>query len=389
MKHWQALFFVSLVAGLHTPHAALAQVPTRIPYQGRLLAADGSPKSGPMEFTFTLFDTAQDGKPEWSETQAVALSDGYYAVFLGSKNPLPSGIFDSGNRWLEISVGSSTLAPRQEIGSVPYAVMATNLSGGTVKATSLTTSGPAVVAGLRVAGSASKQLTGTVSTSLGNLAVTGSATAFTTELWVGAPLKIGSAVYRVASIADDGTLALASAATANVSGAAAFTETTLLRVDDSAGGASRLYVGANGAVGIGTATPTQALEVNGKIKSVNLRAFASASDFVLTDSTTWVDMPGMSLTVQGSGLPVVISANWTTYHRTSAGVGYFDLQVDGTTVAGSVQQYPSDSSVTTQHLQALQTLEVGSHTLKVRWRTDKGNLALSWANATRSILAFE
>lgn len=61
----------------------------------------------------------------------------------------------------------------------------------------------------------------------------------------------------------------------------------------------------------------------------------------------------------------------------------------GTTVASSVQQYPSSSSVTTQHLQALQTLGVGSHTLKVRWRTDKGSLGLSWENATRSILAFE
>lgn len=390
MRHWsQAFRVISFVAVLHFPLDASAQVPTKIPYQGRLLAADGSPSSGPTEFTFALFDAVQDGTMLWSETQTVGLSDGYYAVLLGSTNPMPAALFDSGARWLEISVRSSTLLPRQEIGSVPFARMSTSLSGGTVKATSLTTSGSALVAGLRVAGSPSQQLTGTVSTSLGNPGVTGSGTAFTTELWVHAPLKIDSSIYRVASIANDGALSLTSAATANVSGAIAFTEATLVRVDDSAGGAPKLHVGANGAVGVGTATPTQALEVNGKVKSTNLRAFVSASDDLSTASRTWVDMPGMTLTVQGSGLPVVMSVSWTTWHDTTDGIGYFDLQVDGRTVASSVQQYPSANSVTTQHLQALQTLDVGSHTLNVRWQTNTGKLYVSWKGAPRSILAFE
>lgn len=100
-------------------------------------------------------------------------------------------------------------------------------------------------------------------------------------------------------------------------------------------------------------------------------------------------MPGMTLTVQGSGLPVVMSVSWTTWHDTTDGIGYFDLQVDGRTVASSVQQYPSANSVTTQHLQALQTLDVGSHTLNVRWQTNTGKLYVSWKGAPRSILAFE
>ncbi len=140
------------------PALALAQVPMKIGYQGRLLQSDGTPEAGSKQITFSLYDSATGtGAPLWTETQTLALSDGYYATFLGEVTALSSADFASPDRYLEISVGSTALSPRQRIGAVPFAlvadralnataaVTATNVSGGTISATTLTVGGQSLV----------------------------------------------------------------------------------------------------------------------------------------------------------------------------------------------------------------------------------------------------
>ncbi len=129
------LILAALVPGL-----ALAQVPQKLGYQGRLLKADGAAESGSPTFTFAIFDAANAGNSRWSEQQTLALSDGYYATFLGSVTALPANLFDGADRWLEISVNGTALSPRQPIATVPYALTCQNLSGGTVSASSISAS---------------------------------------------------------------------------------------------------------------------------------------------------------------------------------------------------------------------------------------------------------
>lgn len=138
---------------LFFPSLALAQVPNRLAYQGRLVKADGSPERGAQTFVFTLHKTPTGASPVWTETQTLALSDGYYAAMLGDATPsgcsgncagIPLSVFDGAELYLDIAVDDSSLAPRQRVDSVAYAMMATNarnVVGGTVEASSLTVGG--------------------------------------------------------------------------------------------------------------------------------------------------------------------------------------------------------------------------------------------------------
>ncbi len=139
MRIWMVAAALSMLSA-----AAGAQVPNKIGYQGRLLKADGSPEAGQHSLSFKIFDLASGGSALWTEDQTVSLSDGYYAVQLGSVTALSPAVFSGGDRYLELAVDGTALSPRQAIDSVPFALLAntsTNLSGGTVNATSVTVGG--------------------------------------------------------------------------------------------------------------------------------------------------------------------------------------------------------------------------------------------------------
>lgn len=106
------------------PTLALAQVPAKLSYQGRLLSNDGRPLSGPVSVSFSIFASAQGGTALWSETQTLGLADGYYAAQLGDVTNLPAGTFDGSERFLSLTIDGSELLPRQKVNSVPYAVVA-------------------------------------------------------------------------------------------------------------------------------------------------------------------------------------------------------------------------------------------------------------------------
>jgi hypothetical protein len=117
------LALVLLLSGVSSP----AQE-ANLAYQGRLTEA-GNPSTGDYEMEFKLFDTpdlgtgAQQGATVSHPT--VAVKDGVFTVTLD----FGVAVFDGTPRFLEISVkkaGSedplSTLAPRQAITPVPYAI---------------------------------------------------------------------------------------------------------------------------------------------------------------------------------------------------------------------------------------------------------------------------
>ncbi|MEO6536944.1 MAG: glycosyl hydrolase family 28-related protein [Candidatus Paceibacterota bacterium] len=107
---------------LSTVHAAGA--PRTIGYQG-YLEQSGTPLNGTANFTFELYNTLSGGSPLWTETQsAVAVSGGYFSVSLGSQTPFPSSLDFSQGYYLAVTVNGTPLSPRQSLDAIPYAHVA-------------------------------------------------------------------------------------------------------------------------------------------------------------------------------------------------------------------------------------------------------------------------
>jgi hypothetical protein len=96
-------------------------IPETINYQG-LLEEDGVPVNGSKSVAFRIYDSAEEGSLLWQETQTVTFANGVFSVLLGNTQPIPSSVFDGGQRWISVSVeGGAELLPRGEIVSVGYA----------------------------------------------------------------------------------------------------------------------------------------------------------------------------------------------------------------------------------------------------------------------------
>lgn len=114
-----------LLAALLLASPLFAAVPGQVNYQGLLLDDQGQPVTGNVDLAFTLFDASSGGSSLWSEAHAdVAVLDGVYDVVLGSSVPLTPQLVAGGALYLEIEVEGETLAPRQRLVAVPYALQA-------------------------------------------------------------------------------------------------------------------------------------------------------------------------------------------------------------------------------------------------------------------------
>ena len=115
---------------------------TAFNYQGRLNDA-GGPASSVYDFRFTLFNAATNGLQTSSPATntAVGVTNGLFQVALD----FGPGLFTGTNYWIEIGVRTNgapaftTLAPRQPLLAVPYAIFANGASNllGTLPATQL------------------------------------------------------------------------------------------------------------------------------------------------------------------------------------------------------------------------------------------------------------
>jgi hypothetical protein len=102
-----------------------ATPPAALTYQGHLLDETGSPvPDGIYETTFSLWDASTGGVCLWGpETHNLEISDGFFAVVLGISDPIDAADLET-NSYIEIAVGGETLAPRQQIASVAFALVA-------------------------------------------------------------------------------------------------------------------------------------------------------------------------------------------------------------------------------------------------------------------------
>ena len=114
---------------------------TAFTYQGRLTSG-ASPANGSYDLKFGVFDAATNGtlvSTGYATNSATAVSGGLFTVTLDFGD-----VFAGPGRWLEIAVRTngggafSTLSPRQQLTSIPYAIRATAANSAST-ATSATT----------------------------------------------------------------------------------------------------------------------------------------------------------------------------------------------------------------------------------------------------------
>jgi hypothetical protein len=124
--------FLSLATSLTAQTASINPASTQVPavIQFSDVASDeaGSPLSGLVAITFSLYNNARGGEPLWTETQNVQLdSAGRYSVYLGitRANGVPISLFSTGQaHWLGVTPQGQPELPRVFLVSVPYAMKA-------------------------------------------------------------------------------------------------------------------------------------------------------------------------------------------------------------------------------------------------------------------------
>jgi hypothetical protein len=114
-----------------------------VAYQGRLANTGGAPLTGTYTMIFRLYAASAGGVPLWTEqwtgANSVQVSDGLFNVMLGSLTPIPQAVMTgNSNLFLGITVGTdSEMAPRVQLGSVPFAVQALTVPDGSITAAKL------------------------------------------------------------------------------------------------------------------------------------------------------------------------------------------------------------------------------------------------------------
>lgn len=121
--------------------AASASPPGKVAYQGFLTDANGVPlgNDSPVNTNviFRIFNASIGGTLKWAEQQVVTVDKGHFSIFLGEgaqvggepfSGDLTStfGGVDASDRFIEITVGSTTIAPRLQFLPAPYSILAAN-----------------------------------------------------------------------------------------------------------------------------------------------------------------------------------------------------------------------------------------------------------------------
>jgi hypothetical protein len=124
---------------------AWADVPTSMNMQGRLTdSAGNSIGERFMEFGFTIWDAPTGGAVIWpGELQEVYVDlSGLWNARIGAMNPLTADVFADTSRWLEVTVGDSAnlpdTLPRIKLNTTPYTYRSASSQQADVAALALT-----------------------------------------------------------------------------------------------------------------------------------------------------------------------------------------------------------------------------------------------------------
>lgn len=103
-------------------------LPKVLSYQGFLTdQATGAPVTATMSGTFKLYDALTGGNLLYAESQRLTVVNGLINVQIGSITAFPALLVFDKPYWLEVTVGSDILSPRQPIASTAFAQSAARL----------------------------------------------------------------------------------------------------------------------------------------------------------------------------------------------------------------------------------------------------------------------
>ncbi|MBI5411653.1 hypothetical protein HZA43_00575, partial [Candidatus Peregrinibacteria bacterium] len=138
------LFIVSLAGPMiFSENAnAAAGVANYLSYQGRLTDQNGNPKTGTFCFKFSIYDSG--GTQRWPAAaptgSSTVVSNGVFNNDIGSADVWGTfNFYDYSDAYLDIQVATTcggsfeSLTPRQRLNSVPFAKVAQDLYGGSVR----------------------------------------------------------------------------------------------------------------------------------------------------------------------------------------------------------------------------------------------------------------
>jgi Chaperone of endosialidase len=305
---------------------ASAIVPPLIKFNGTLRDLAGKPLTGPVDVSFSLYAEELGGVPLWFETQTVQASSlGHYAVLLGAMTPagVPMELFAAGEaRWLGVQVSNLPEQPRVLLVSVPYAMKAGDaetLGGKPASAFMLATQAEALTSGAVGAGALSglvqSRTLGSTRRAATTQAISTSGTANYIAGWAADGTTLGTTVLFQDPTTNNIGIGTTTPAygldiNANVIGVGTKTAkpgyagslrfrddtgaprwlfglpgnsgATKFRISDLVSGrevfaietgapVGALYVNSTGNVGIGTASPTFALDINANVIGVGTK----------------------------------------------------------------------------------------------------------------------
>jgi|GEM_PF-7027146 len=305
-----SLILVALLLGAVS--FAFAVVPRYISYQGKLTNSSGTALDGTYSFTFKLYNDPTAGTLKWSETQpSVQVTGGLYSVILGTTTAGGvTGSFDE-SYWLEITVGSEKLIPRQLLTSSPYTLIASSIAVSAVGIPQINATGtPSITTALlgngtwgtptgagdmqkTVEGLAIGQSTATLRTDF-----TAEVTSRTVGVWTNENVRVGTATLSYFAV---------NLPTATYSGVKVGTATIALGV-----AAANVQAGSLGSSVIASSIAVSAVGV----QQMNATGTPSAIKFLRGDNQ-W--MEATTLTLKGV-LPTDVPAGYIFYLTTDDNV---------------------------------------------------------------------
>ncbi len=321
MKRISLLSLISLVITF----TVIGQVPQTMHFQG-FLADPGTGDAvtdGDYSIIFTIYDNVSVGSSLWTETHStVAVADGYFSVILGSEGAPLDIAFDI-PYFLEVGVGGETLSPRYTLSSSSYAFKAQSVEGITIDNNGyvgIGTETPAV--NLSISGEG-----GNTSLHVNNYADSGRPRIALVKqrgtIDVPESVVAGDQIGRLDFSSYNGTavsaavrIAVESVDPANHSGK------LIISTKDNTGTENENFtIDEDGFVGIGTVSPSEALEVAGNVR---------VNDKLGIGTTSSIDpnSAGIDLRVQ-NGHAVIISPN-NGFSRSADGTNLPTLMLQST-----------------------------------------------------------
>lgn len=134
--------FVLACFAFSAPAHAVQSIPYKMNFQGRLTNTSGVTLSGNYDMQLKLYTAATGGSFVWGETRtaangnAVTVTSGLFSVLIGEGTAvtgtaasLQAALAANQTLYLEMTVGTEVLSPRNQVGSAAYAFVADTLDG--------------------------------------------------------------------------------------------------------------------------------------------------------------------------------------------------------------------------------------------------------------------